>query len=184
MVEFHKTIGDTTRIQLIALLKEGPLHGQILAEKLGLTPPTISYHMTKLREIDIVYQRRDKNTIYFYLNEKKLKLMAEAILQIGTDKFQSAEISDEVKAEIIHRFFRADGRLIELPAQRKKRLIILEKLVSGLKVGHTYNEIELNQYIKEFYDDVATIRREFTIGHFMHQENGKYELNPKEMWLI
>lgn len=185
LVDFHKTIGDTTRIQLIALLKEGPLHGQKLAEKLGLTPPTISYHMTKLREIDIVYQRRDKNTIYFYLNEKKLKRMAEAILQIGsTEKPQYTKIPIEDKDKVIQNFFTEEGELKELPAQRKKKLIVLEELVSGLEIGRTYDEADINQYIKKYHDDTATIRREFITGHFMHRENGKYKLNPKEMWLI
>lgn len=60
LVNFHKTMGDKTRIRIISLLKNGPLHGQAIAGKLGLTAPTISHHIAKLREIDLVYQRREK----------------------------------------------------------------------------------------------------------------------------
>lgn len=45
LVNFHKTVGDKTRLRIIGLLKEGPLHGQAIAGKLGLTPPTISHHI-------------------------------------------------------------------------------------------------------------------------------------------
>lgn len=185
IVNFHKTIGDKTRIQMIALLKQGPLHGQALAGKLGLTAPTISYHITKLREIDIIYQRRDKNTIYFHLNEKNLAFMAAAILKMGDEKqMEPFQMEYAEKQKVMKNFFQHDGTLKTLPAQLKKRLIILEHLVNGLEKGKIYDEIEINEYIKHFHDDFATIRREFINYQFMVRENGKYELNPKELWLI
>ncbi|WP_099156687.1 metalloregulator ArsR/SmtB family transcription factor [Virgibacillus ndiopensis] len=185
IVNFHKTIGDKTRIQIIALLKDGALHGQAIAGKLGLTPPTISYHITKLREIDVIYQRRDKNTIYFHLNEKKLELLAQAIIKIGGEKeLDSFKVDDEEKFKVIKNFLDANGNLKSIPAQRKKKLIILEHLVKGLEKGRTYSEKEINEHIKQFHDDYATIRREFIICQFMFRQNGEYELNPKEMWLI
>jgi DNA-binding transcriptional ArsR family regulator len=73
LVSFYKTMGDPTRIRIVFLLAKGPLHGQAIAGKLGLTPPTITHHLNKLRDINLVYQRRDKNTVYFYLNESVLK---------------------------------------------------------------------------------------------------------------
>lgn len=184
IVNFHKTIGDKTRIQIIALLKDGPLHGQALAGKLGLTPPTISYHITKLREIDVIYQRRNKNTIYFHLNEKKLAYMAEAILRIGDEKEMSPyKVEEKEKITVINNFFQ-EGKLKNIPAQRKKKLIVLEYLVKDLQKGRTYQEKEINEYIQQFHEDFATIKREFVMCDFMTRENGEYELNPEEMWLI
>ncbi|QOY38165.1 metalloregulator ArsR/SmtB family transcription factor [Anaerobacillus isosaccharinicus] len=185
LVNFHKTIGDKTRIRIIALLKEGPLHGQALAGKLGLTPPTISHHIAKLREIDIIYQRRDKNTIYFHLNEKKLEVMAQAILKIGIeDEAKLYQYKEEEKEKVLKNFIQQDGRLKNLPAQHKKRLIILEHLVTKLEIGKTYSENEINEFIKQYHEDYATIRREFVMYQFMFRQDGEYELNPKEMWLI
>ncbi|MEC5425740.1 DUF2087 domain-containing protein [Virgibacillus sp. C22-A2] len=184
IVNFHKTIGDKTRIKIIALLQGEPLHGQALAGKLGLTPPTISYHVTKLREIDVIYQRRDKNTIYFHLNEKKLESMATAILQIRGEEMEPLNISKDEKYKIITNFFDDSGKLKNIPAQRKKKLVVLEHLIKGLKIGRNYQEKEINEYIKQFHEDYATIRREFIMCHFMNRQNGEYELNPKEMWLI
>ena len=184
IVNFHKTVGDKTRIKIIALLKDGPLHGQALAGKLGLTPPTISHHVTKLREVDIIYQRRDKNTIYFHLNQKKLESMATAILKIGGEEMNELTATDEEKYKIINNFIDDNGRLRNIPAQRKKKLVILEHLIKGLQIGQVYQEKEINEYIKQFHDDYATIRREFIMCHFMTRQNGEYELNPKEMWLI
>ncbi|WP_216831601.1 DUF2087 domain-containing protein [Alkalihalobacterium elongatum] len=185
LVNFHKTLGDKTRIRIIALLKDGPLHGQAIAGKLGLTPPTISHHITKLREIDIIYERREKNTIYFYLNEKKLAFMAEAILRIGSeDEMNVFAVEDEEKYNVIKNFIQADGKIKNIPAQRKKRLIVLEHIVKGLEKGKTYSEKEINDYIKQYHEDFATIRREFVMFHFIFRQDGQYELNPEEMWPV
>lgn len=60
--------------------------------------------------------------------------------------------------------------------------MVFEHLIKGLKMGKKYEEKELNEYIKQYHEDYATIRREFIINHYMYRENGIYELNPPEMW--
>lgn len=183
LVKFHKAVGDVTRIRIIALLRNGPLHGQAIAGKLGVTPPTISHHMMKLKESDLIYERRDKNTIYFYLNEKSLAIMATAILKVG-DEGEKEEYSMDLneKATIIRNFFDRDGTLKQIPSQRKKKLVILEHLAKGLSPAKKYTEIEISEYIKQYHPDFATIRREFVANQFMYREKDIYELNPPEMW--
>jgi DNA-binding transcriptional ArsR family regulator len=82
LVTFYKALGDPTRIRILALLANGPMHGQALAGTLGVTPPTVTHHMAKLREAGVVYERRDKNTIYFYLHEANMKRQSAAIIHV------------------------------------------------------------------------------------------------------
>jgi DNA-binding transcriptional ArsR family regulator len=184
LVVFFKTIGDPTRLRIIKLLSEGPMHGQAIAGKLGLTPPTITHHLNKLREVNAVYQRRDGNTIYFYLNESVVKHYATALIDLTEQDEVKKEMKDAIveRQKVIENFFTSDGRLKNIPAQRKKKLIVFEHMLKGLKRGKKYEEKELNEYIKRFHDDYATIRREFIINNYMYRENGIYELNPEEMW--
>lgn len=184
IVKFHKTIADPTRIRILTLIAEGPLHGQALAGKLGLTPATISHHMSKLREVGLIYERRQKNTIYFYLDEKSLIRDAEAIVHLVLRKGKDEKMKevDSEKLEVIRNFFTADGRLKQIPAKLKKRLIVLEHLVRGLKAGEKYTESEINQYIQRFHEDYATIRRELVNHQFLYRENGIYEVNPPSLW--
>lgn len=86
------------------------------------------------------------------------------------------------KASVIRNFSTADGRLQSIPVQRKKKLIILEHLVSRLETGRQYPEKELNLFIKGFHEDFATIRREFIVHGFMTRENEVYTLAPQESW--
>ncbi|WP_264737000.1 metalloregulator ArsR/SmtB family transcription factor [Cytobacillus firmus] len=183
LVAFYKTMGDPTRIRIVFLLAKGPLHGQAIAGKLGLTPPTITHHLNKLREINLVYQRRDKNTVYFYLNESVLKHQSGVLAKLADkEEVKKMEEQNLESQKVIENFFTRDGKLKNIPAQRKKKLMVFEHLIKGLKMGKKYEEKELNEYIKQYHEDYATIRREFIINHYMYRENGIYELNPPEMW--
>jgi len=186
IVEFHKALGDLTRIRIIALLQQGTLHGQAIAGKLGLKPPTITHHIAKLREVGLIKEKRDKNTIYFSLNLKLLESSASAILTVGTGGDASLEmaVSAEERTAIISNFFTNDGKLKNLPAQRKKKLIVLEHIAKGLKFGNVYAEKEINAYLKQFHDDYATLRRELVMCQYMYRENNQYELNPVELWQL
>ncbi|MFC7442526.1 metalloregulator ArsR/SmtB family transcription factor [Laceyella putida] len=185
LVQFHKALADPTRIRIISLLAKGPLHGQALAGKLGLTPPTITHHVSKLREVGLVFERRDKNTLYFHLDVKTLQRKASAITEMAREpEREGREPMEKDRLEVIRNFFTADGKLKHLPAKHKKKLIVLQHLIKDLKMGVKYPEQELNEYIKKFHEDYATIRRELVVHHFMYRENGLYELNPSDLWKI
>lgn len=187
VVAFHKALADPTRIRLLFLLKDGPLHGQALAEKLGVSAPTITHHMTKLRQVALVKETRDKNTIYFELDRQFFDRNSQTLYQALFESENPQEVNTmdrdiHLEESVLHNFFLADGTLKQIPAQRKRKLIVFEHLLNGLKVGEKYTEAEINQHILRFHEDYCTIRREFIINHFMYRENGVYELNPKEMW--
>ncbi|SFJ16718.1 DUF2087 domain-containing protein [Thermoflavimicrobium dichotomicum] len=188
IVQFHKVLADPTRIRILRILANGPLHGQALAGKLGLTPPTITHHVTKLREAGLVYERRYKNTIYFHLNDQALRRDAQAIIDLVLKDQEPLERSEETmesdreRLAVIQNFFTADGKLKQIPVKLKKKLMVLEYLVRDLKVGKKYTEQEINEYIKQFHEDYATIRRELVVHNFMYRDKGIYELNPPDLW--
>jgi len=186
LVNYHKAVGDPTRIRIISLLKKGPLHGQAIAYKLGLQPPTITHHISKLRDVGLVYQRREGNIIYFYLDSERLEYNSKAILNIGEESMenQDSKINNQDKLSIVKNFINSDGTLKQIPSQRKKKNVILAYLIRDLHQGKTYKERDLNEYIKNYHEDYATIRRELIMQHFMYRQNGEYELNPKEMWPV
>ena len=185
LVDFHKALADPNRLKIIMLLSAARLSGQEIAQKLGLTPATVTHHMKILRDVAIVKGIREKNTIYFELNEKEFHQKYKALIgRMDRIKRHSGEHSEE-RDKVIRSFFDKEGRLKNLPGQLKKKLIVLEYLLEGLEVGHTYSEQEINEHIKQFHEDYATIRREFVMNHYMHREGGggSYTLNPPELWV-
>ncbi|MGF9964895.1 metalloregulator ArsR/SmtB family transcription factor [Bacillus rhizoplanae] len=186
IVEFHKALGDLTRVRIIALLQQSPLSGQEIAGKLGLKPPTITHHITKLRDVGLIKERRDKNTIFFSLNTKILEMNAKAIFTVGTGGGSNMEmsVSEGERSAIINNFFTKDGKLKNYPAQRKKKLVVLSHMIKGLEFGKVYQEKEINEYLKQFHEDYATLRRELIMCQYMYRENNQYELNPVELWWL
>jgi hypothetical protein len=100
----------------------------------------------------------------------------------GVQMMEEENGGNSMKDSVIRNFFSKDGRLRQIPAQYKKKLIALEYMASQLKPGVVYTEKEINDFIKPFHEDFATIRREFIMHQFMYRQNERYELNPPEMW--
>lgn len=64
-----------------------------------------------------------------------------------------------MKEENIFRFMK-DGKITVLPKKQKNKMEIFEFIYAHLKNhSETYHEKELNEKIKELYDDFATMRR-------------------------
>ncbi|MGC5327751.1 metalloregulator ArsR/SmtB family transcription factor [Brevibacillus sp. SYSU BS000544] len=200
LVQFHKALSDVSRIRILALLARKPMSGTELAERLGLTPATITHHTQKLKKVGIVKEKRDKNTITFYLLARELGRYAESTIStiIPADasvleewEVRRSDIPDEASEmkmiendveRIIAPFFMEDGKLKQIPSQWKKRRYVLEKLVASLDFGKQYTEKEISDYLKWYHDDYATLRRELIMNHIMFRENGIYTLNPRELW--
>ena len=72
MTKVFKALGDGTRQEILQLLEEQPFTvGEIVA-KFNLSQPTISRHLSVLKEADLVIdQRRGQNVIY-RLNDQAL----------------------------------------------------------------------------------------------------------------
>ncbi|MBU5348055.1 metalloregulator ArsR/SmtB family transcription factor [Paenibacillus lautus] len=189
VVSYHKALADPTRIKMLILLAEGELNGQVLAEKIGVTPATITHHAAKLREASLIKERRDKNTIYFSLNDYFIANSARATENLIYQRVRPAGVPERMEEDdqrtrdaVVKNFFTSDGKLKSIPAQLKKKLIVLTHMVSRLEKGRKYTEKEINEFIQGYHEDFATLRREFIMHHFMFRDNGVYELNPQEMW--
>jgi hypothetical protein len=164
-----KALGDPTRLRLMGLLLREPQTGEELAATLGLTEPTISHHLSKLREAGLtetqnrVHQARPEaiNTLGEGLGER-LKALMEA-----------EEPADKFAKKVLDAFFE-NGQLKSIPARQKKQRIVLERLVAEFTPGVRYTEIELSAKLRVFHEDVATLRRLFIAERLMARENSIY----------
>ncbi|MEF3303318.1 DUF2087 domain-containing protein [Paenibacillus sp. GYB003] len=187
IVRYHKAVADPTRVRMLVLLAGGELSGLELAEKLCISPATVTHHAAKLREVSLIGERRDKNTIYFTLNRYFMRAYSTAMTDLieksgGEEEGGMEQAHERLRQSVLKNFFTEGGKLKHIPAQLKKKLIVLEHLVSRLEPGRSYTEKEINAFIGQYHDDFATIRREFIMHHYMYRDNQIYELNPRELW--
>ncbi len=75
--EVLAALADENRRKILLKLKEGKISSGELAEAVGMTPQALSYHLSKLKKADLIYETKFKNFIYYELN---LTILDEAIV--------------------------------------------------------------------------------------------------------
>lgn len=68
-----KSLSDNSKLEIISLLKERPMYGLELVEKLKLTSATVSYHMNALLEVGLILVNKKKGKIYYSLNSEAIE---------------------------------------------------------------------------------------------------------------
>ena len=76
-------LADDTRRAIILKLREGKINSGELAEYLGVSPQALSYHLSKLKKAELIYETKYKNYIYYELN---LSVLGELIVWLDSLK--------------------------------------------------------------------------------------------------
>lgn len=174
-IKLFKALSDASRIKILGSLMESPMYVELLAERLELSPSTVSFHLKKLEEVGLVRKHKEQYYIVYEICAEVLDQKISNLVQPQL-KLQDEENAREqaYRQKIIETFFKF-GKLKSIPVQRKKRLVILEHLVACFKYDETYTEKEVNLAIADFHDDFATLRRELIVEKLMTRENGIYK---------
>ena len=67
-LNIFKVLSDGIRREILEMLRDGRMSAGEIAEKLGVTPAALSYHLKLLREADMVVEYKQKNFIYYEIN--------------------------------------------------------------------------------------------------------------------
>lgn len=68
MNETMKALSDPVRRDILQLLKNGKKSAGEIGEHFNLTGATVSYHLAKLKNADLIAEQKYKNYIYYELN--------------------------------------------------------------------------------------------------------------------
>lgn len=63
--QFLALIGNEKRLAILVLLVEGEMTVGVLADKVSLSQSALSQHLAKLRSLDLVETRRERQMIYY-----------------------------------------------------------------------------------------------------------------------
>lgn len=173
-IKLFKCLADKSRLQILKSLMKEDMYVERLAERLGLTAATISFHLKKLEEAQAVYSYKEQ---YYTMYSIKKDVFMTTILDIIKEE---SEIIDEqlvreqaYRKKVVDAFFEY-GKLKSIPAQRKKERICLEEIAKDFEMGKIYDEKEVNSVIESYYDDYCTLRRDMISEHIMTREGTKY----------
>lgn len=152
-----------------------PMYVELLAERLGLSTSTTSFHLKKLMDANIVSSRKEQYYTIYSLNERVFTLsLGELVQDTRSEDEVLDQREDEYRAQVIASFFKYN-KLQSLPVQKMKRRIVLEKIVESFEMDRTYTEREVNLIIADFHDDFCTIRRDLVGFNLMERKSGIYK---------
>ena len=179
-IRVFKCLSDASRLNILRALRGGEAYGELLAERLGLSASTLSFHMKKLEEVGLVTSCKEQYYTVYTLNESLLRTqIAEMIREDSPAEEDAArEREDAYRRKVLEAFF--DGeRLKSIPVQRKKKLIILQKIAESIEPGKVYDEKEISGIIERFHPDYCSLRRDMISEGILKREKGKYvKVNP------
>ena len=84
--ETLKAISDPIRRDILAMLKDGKKSAGEIGGHFNLTAATVSYHLSKLKDADLVSEEKQKNYIYYSLNTSVFEDVLRWIYTLGGNK--------------------------------------------------------------------------------------------------
>jgi hypothetical protein len=171
--------------ELLELMYSG-LSDNEIAKKTGVAPATVRHQKFMFRE----RAKQAKLFLSIYelaaegaLKRKKSPSEEDEILDIHTgatmvdDRYVITKAEEE---QILSTVFSSLSplKLKVFSSKEKKKIVILKKIAGQLTQGKRYTEKELNEILKDIYEDFATMRRYLIEYGFMERTN-----DCREYWL-
>lgn len=173
LVTFFKALADKNRLKIVGLLAEKPYSVEELAALLGLKPQTISHHLARLSEAELVTSRGESYYTVYQLDKDFLEEKSRSMFSRQELSTVAAEVDiSAYDNKIIKDYSRRDGSLKTLPSQRKKLEAILRYVARSFELGKRYSEKRVNEILSQYHEDTATLRRELVGYGLMKREGG------------
>jgi predicted transcriptional regulator len=175
LLTFFKALADANRLKIVGLLAQQPYSVEELAALLNLRAPTVSHHLKMLSEAGLVSARAES---YYNLYQLESGALENIVKNLGIqDRLPSMAAEVDMQAydrKVLRDVLLPDGRLKVIPAQRKKREVILRHILKEFQPGVHYTEKEVNEVLVRFHEDCATLRRELISYKMMRRAEGEY----------
>ena len=188
-----RALVDAHRLRIVARLVARPTDAETLAGELRQPVPSIRRHLQVLVAAGLAEERPDTPGVFGARLDRVGELgRALAALDAGAggratgpdgdwphdgeplaDTLARLELTrDEGK---VLRAYLVDGRLTRIPAQGRKRQVILRFLLERVFTEErAYPEKEVNQRLALFHPDVAALRRYLYDERYVDRDHGLY----------
>jgi hypothetical protein len=183
LLDLFKALAHESRLRLLGLVAQREHSVQELALRVDLNEPTVSHHLAMLRAVGLVRQRPDGNTHWYALEPDAVVALARRLAAPEGIAGLARAPAGDWDAKVLESFVDSEGKLKSIPANRKKRRVVLAWLVRQFEEGRRYPERELNARLLERNPDSATLRREFIGYRMMARESGVYWRLPEAGWV-
>lgn len=160
-------LADPARLKVVAALALGAGTIEDVAHASGLPLRDVALAARRLARAGLVHRDGHALALHAELFGATARAAAEAAPApppLSGDPAENAVLTTFVR----------DGRLTSIPAQRSKRLVVLDHLVRVFEAGVRYPEREVNALLAVWHPDVAALRRYLVDEGLLTREAGVY----------
>jgi hypothetical protein len=168
--EILRVLADPERLSLAGTLARGDAGAADLARALDLPVTRVRRHLSRLERAGVVRIGPDRRT--YSLAPQTLRRAAQEVGPPRDAGLALGAVDDEEEAILRHYF--AGGRLREVPAKQSKRRAVLTRLALEFEPGVRYTEAEVNQTLRRFHDDYASLRRFLVDEQLLSRDRSRY----------
>ena len=176
-----KAFVDPVRLRLLGALSEGPATADNLATRLGLPRARLERNLAMLARAGLLRTGAGRYKLDLARMNRLGRLLDGLESTAGDEAPLTGPDGQPLPAEDakILRGFLEGHRLREIPAQQRKRLIVLRYLRDHcFTEDRPYPEKEVNQRLGLFHRDVASLRRYLVDSGLMTRAAGEYRRVP------
>jgi DNA-binding HxlR family transcriptional regulator len=173
LVRFLKVLADKNRLRILGLLAEREYSVKELAAELGVKEPTVSSHLNMMKWHDMVNMRQEGTTHYYSLRQDDIHHLLQQLRPKAFPDTEEIADASEFERRVLQSFFE-EGRLKQIPMARNKMLVVLRHLLREFESGQQYPEQQVNEILKRYHPDYATLRRQMIENGLMAREKGIY----------
>ena len=134
----------------------------------GLTTRAAMTSLTRLVDSDLVL--RDNDGHYWLVEDAFRVAVIDAQATSPPEQLEGVTADT---ARVLRAFVR-DGRLVSIPAQHAKRLVVLDLLAQEFEPGRRYPERKVNAILRKWNEDTAALRRYLVDDGFLDRDGGEY----------
>ena len=160
-------LADATRLRAFAAVVLGASTTADVADRAGLREKDAIKALSSLQSAALLTRAGGGWTL---LPDR----LREAAIATAAPKEYVDHGSADAQVATVLRTFLPDGRIAHMPANRSKRLVVLDHVARVFEPGVRYPERDVNAMLGAFFDDYAALRRYLVDEGFLARDAGTY----------
>jgi DNA-binding transcriptional ArsR family regulator len=181
LLDALRALADASRLRIVGLLAGRSMVVEELAAATGLSAGTVVHHLKRLEAVGLVESRLRRPYVEYAVRVDRLQELSKQLAGLERVDEAGAELPGPQGESLpaydakVLRTFVQGGRLVSIPAQEKKRLVVLRYLVGRcFAEDRVYPEREVNEALAAYHEDVASLRRNMVGAGLMTRSGGEY----------
>jgi hypothetical protein len=170
-MNFFRALSNADRLKIAGALGMEALSLEQVAVKFGMRSTDAYNHLANLVHYGLV---KTDGKLYS-LDKAAFEALSRRVLANSHPKPALEDFEGEAfDKKVLSDFLTPEGRLKALPAQNKKLMVILNHAANRFTPGEKYTEKQVNEILRGFFDDTASLRRYLVDNQMLERDKGIY----------